>query len=248
MTPRITASQLYSHLTCPHRVAMDMEGDPALRDPVSPFVQLLWERGTAHEHDVIAGLGVPFLDLSMLSGDAKEHATREAIARREPLIYSGRLSVHELLGEPDVLRLEGSGYVAIDIKSGAGEEAADEEEEEGRPKKTYGVQIALYTDLLERMGLSAGRYGYIWDVRRHEVRYDLEPKLGMRSPSLWELYHEARARVLETLQYPRWQSSGLVVGVQALRMALRLLFGAEQFPGPHAAAGAGSRETRCAVG
>ena len=62
MKPRITASQLYSHLICPHRVAMDLEGDPALRDPVSPFVQLLWDRGTAHEHDVIAGLGMPFLD------------------------------------------------------------------------------------------------------------------------------------------------------------------------------------------
>ena len=202
MKPRITASQLYSHLNCPHRVAMDLEGDPALRDPVSPFVQLLWERGTAHEREVIAGLGMPFLDLSVLSGDAKEHATREAIARREPLIYSGRLSVHELLGEPDLLRLEGGGYVAIDIKSGAGEEGPEEEEDDRRPKKTYGVQIALYTDLLERMGLSPGRYGYIWDVRRHEVRYDLETKLGSRSPSLWELYHEARARVLETLQYP----------------------------------------------
>ena len=64
MNARITASQLYSYLTCPHRVVMDAVGDPAERDPVSPFVQLLWERGTAHERDVMAGLGKPFLDLS----------------------------------------------------------------------------------------------------------------------------------------------------------------------------------------
>src|SRR5437868_10516987 len=104
MASYITASQLYSHLTCPHRLAMDAIGDPANREATSPFMQLLWERGTAHEQAVMAGLGAPFLDLSGLKGDDKENATRAAIARREPLIYGGRLSVHELLGEPDLLR------------------------------------------------------------------------------------------------------------------------------------------------
>lgn len=68
-------------------------------------------------------------------------------------------------------RREGGGYVAIDIKSGAGEEGGEaDEDEEGRPKKTYGVQIALYTDILIRLNVSAGRYGYIWDVRGAEKR------------------------------------------------------------------------------
>jgi uncharacterized protein len=201
MTARITASQLYSYLTCPHRVAMDAVGDPADRDAVSPFVQLLWERGTAHEHEVMAGLGVPFLDLSGLKGDAKEAATREAIARRERLIYSGRLSVHELLGEPDLLRFEQGGYVAIDIKSGAGREGADAESE-GKLRREYGVQLALYTDILTRMTLAAGRYGYIWDVHRAETRYDLDAPLGARSPSLWEIYLKTRAAMLVTLAAP----------------------------------------------
>jgi uncharacterized protein len=192
---KITASQLYSHLTCPHRVAMDLSGDPSLRDPVSPFVQLLWERGVAHEKDAIAGLGVG-VDLSALAGDAKEAATRAALERREPLIYSGRLSVDELLGEPDLLRLENGGYAAIDIKSGAGKEGADEDDEEGRPKKTYGVQIALYTDILLRMNLAAGRYGYILDAQRREHRYELDRKLGPRSDSIWEIYLKARAATL----------------------------------------------------
>lgn len=200
MTQRITASQLYSHLTCPHRVTMDLTGDPAQRDPVSPFVQLLWESGIAHEHDVIAGLGVPFVDLSALAGDAKEAATRAGLERREPLIYGGRLSVDELLGEPDLLRLEDGGYAAIDIKSGAGREGADEEEEEGKPKKTYGVQIALYTDILLRLNVAAGRYGYIWDVRLREHRYDLDRKLGPLSGSIWEVYLRARAATLAALR------------------------------------------------
>lgn len=200
MASRITASQLYSYLTCPHRVAMDAAGDPADRDAVSPFVQLLWERGTAHEHELVAGIGA-VVDLSALKGDAREAATREAIARGEPLIYSGRLSVHELLGEPDLLRRERGGYVAIDIKSGAGSEGADAEGE-GRLRREYGVQLALYTDILERMGLSAGRYGYILDVHRAEVRYDLNAPLGVRSPSLWETYLRTRAGMQAVLAAP----------------------------------------------
>lgn len=201
MASRITASQLYSHLTCPHRVAMDVIGDPADRDATSPFMQLLWERGTAHEREVMAGQAAPFLDLSGLKGDEKEAATREAIARHEPLIYSGRLSVHELLGEPDLLRRELGGYVAIDIKSGAGAEV-DAEGGEGRLRREYGVQLALYNDILTRMGLAAGRYGYIWDVRRTETRYDFDVPLGPRSPSLWEIYLKTRAAMQATLAAP----------------------------------------------
>ncbi len=118
----ISASMLYAHLTCPHRVSMDAHVDPALRDPVNPFVEMLWDRGTIYEAEVIGRVGRPFLDLSALKGDEKEQATRAAIARREPLIYSGRLSDAELLGVPDLLRLEDGGYVAIDSKSGAGAE------------------------------------------------------------------------------------------------------------------------------
>lgn len=96
--------------------------------------------------------------------------------------------------------MEGSGYAAIDIKSGAGEEAGDEEEgEDGKPKRTYGVQIALYTDILIRLGVSAGRYGYIWDVHGQERLYSLDEPLGPRSPSIWEIYLETRASVTRTL-------------------------------------------------
>ncbi len=49
---------------------MDLAGDPALREPVSPFVQLLWECGNAHERDVVAGLGV-ITDLSILAGEER---------------------------------------------------------------------------------------------------------------------------------------------------------------------------------
>ncbi len=184
---------------------MDAHTDPARRDPVSPFVEMLWERGTLFETEVIARVGVPYLDLSHHTGDEKERATRAAIDRREPLIYSARLSADGLLGVPDLLRLEDGGYVAIDIKSGAGVENLGEDRDDddpGKPKRTYGVQIALYTDLLSKLGVSAGRYGYIWDVHGRELRYDLMAKLGPRSPSIWELYVASRADVAAVLQRP----------------------------------------------
>jgi len=198
VTRPITASLLYNYLACPHRVFLDSFGNPALRDPISPFVQLLWDKGTIFEKEVIAGLGGPFVDLSGLAGAEKEAATRASIERGDTLIYSGRLTVDELLGEPDLLRKEGAGYVAIDIKSGGGLEGGDEEEE-GKPKKHYGVQLALYTDMLERLGQSAGRYGYIYDVHGKEIRYQLDAPRGPKSPSIAQLYAETKAAVERTL-------------------------------------------------
>lgn len=71
MTP-ITASMLYDLIQCPHRVTMDLYGDASKKDEPNPFVQLLWEKGSLYEKDVIAGLGIPFLDLSHFAGDEKE--------------------------------------------------------------------------------------------------------------------------------------------------------------------------------
>ena len=124
---QITASTLYNLTACPQRVALDRFGDASEKDAISPFVQLLWERGSAFEAETIANLNAPFLDLSHLQDEAKEQATLDAMRRGEPLIYSGRISSGELLGIPDLLRKEGSGYIPGDIKSGAGEEGGDDE-------------------------------------------------------------------------------------------------------------------------
>ena len=187
----ITATILYDLIHCSHRVSMDLFGDPVRKDPVNPFVQLLWERGNLYEKEVISGLAIPFLDLSTYSGEEKERLTREAMLRGEPLIYGGRISAGDLLGDPDLLRREGAGYVPGDIKSGSGEEGDDED---GRPKKHYGVQLSLYVDILERLKLSAGRRGFIWDVHGEEVPYDLTAALGPRTPeSMWDVYNQCLA-------------------------------------------------------
>jgi predicted RecB family nuclease len=179
---------LYNLVHCPHRVARDLFDDPVERDPVSPFVELLWERGHAFEQEVMEGLEIPFTDLSGLAAAERERETMAAIRRGDDLIYGGRIKADDLLGVPDLLRRGGKGYVAGDIKSGAGVEGASEDID-GRPKKHYAVQLALYTDILEKLGHSAGRRPFIWDVHGDEVEYDLNEPQGVRTPvTLWEYY------------------------------------------------------------
>jgi predicted RecB family nuclease len=190
MSSIITASMLYDLVQCPHRVMLDLYEDPVKRDPESKFMQLLWERGTLFEQKVMQDLAVEFTDLSGKTSDERELLTQEAIARGYRLIYAGRIRSGNLLGDPDLLRLQGDGYVAGDIKSGAGEEGANDSSE-GRPKKHYAVQLAFYTDVLERMGMSAGRYPFIWDVHGDEVVYDLDAPQGTRhKQSLWQFYED----------------------------------------------------------
>lgn len=188
---------LYDLVACPHRVTMDLFADPKDRDAVSPFVQLLWERGAAHEKQIVAEILEPFTDLSGYTGTEKERLTLEAMDRGDSLIYAGRIALGDLLGEPDLLRQEGNGYIAGDIKSGAGEESAGDDGE-GKPKKHYAVQLALYTDILEQLGRSAGRRAFVWDIHRDEVPYDFMAPYGSRkSRRLWDDYQECIAEARE---------------------------------------------------
>ncbi len=195
MPKPITASMLYNFVQCPHRVSLDLYGDPATKDEVSVFVQLLWEKGNEYEKEVIENLDIPFTDLSSLRGDEKENATTEAMSRGDDLIYSGRIKDGNLLGEPDILRKQGDGYIAGDIKSGAGEEGGSDLDDR-KPKKHYAVQLALYTDILEKLGSCSGRIPFVWDINGEEIIYDLEKLRGKRNPaSLWSIYQDTLNQV-----------------------------------------------------
>lgn len=197
----ISAAILYDLLKCPHRVQRDLFDDPTKRDTVSAFVEMLWERGNRFEHEVVANLSVPFEDFSGLSGDAKEAATRDALSRNVPLIYGGRLSAGDLVGEPDIIRRDGQGYTPGDIKSGAGDQGPDDGR---RLKSHYGVQLALYADVLAQIGCLSSRQGFIWDVHGDEVTYYLDEPLSPKGThTLWEIY-------LDTLACAR----GIVGGTQ----------------------------------
>lgn len=188
MTNAISASMLYNYVRCPHRLELDLFMDPSKRDSISPFVQLLWERGINFEREVIDGLEIPFLDLSEMPASQRIARTNEAIEAGEGLIYGGRIAINDLIGDPDLLRKEGSGYIAGDIKSGAGLEGKSDLSD-GKPKKHYAVQLAQYTNILERLGKSAARIPFVWDINGEEILYNLDSSRGPRIPdSMWQEY------------------------------------------------------------
>ena len=193
-------------VACPHRLHMDRFADPAARDPVSAFTKLLWKKGVLWENEVMEGLDTPFTDLSRYRGEEHERKTREAMSRGDELIYVGRIQAGRLVGIPDIMRREGDGYIAGDIKSGSGVEGA---EDGAKRKKHYAVQLAMYTDILEQNGISAGRKGFIWDIRGNEVDYDFTAPQSRNNPrTLWAEYEVARA-----------QAEAILAGKQATRAA-----------------------------
>jgi predicted RecB family nuclease len=167
---------------------MDLFEEPGLKDPVSAFVQLLWERGNAYESQVIVNLKEQFIDLSGFYGKEKESKTLEAMDAKAPLIYSGRIAKADLVGEPDLLQFEDCGYVPGDIKSGSGEEGPDDN---SRPKPHYAVQLGLYVDILQKQGRLSERRGFIWDIHGQVVPYDFTAMFGVRNPrTMWQDYEE----------------------------------------------------------
>lgn len=200
----LTASKLYNYLQCPHRVWRDAYGPQEEKiKETNPFVQMLWDKGVQHEKEVLSRFGV-LVDLSQ--GDQNERIanTRKALQEGAELLYQPVLVHENLLGIPDFLRrMEDGTYIAVDVKSGRGFEGTDENGEEGsqKLKKHYAVQLALYTEILERNGFSNGkRQGIIYDIEHKEVLYDLNLPLGVRDQrSHWDFYEWLKVEVLNLL-------------------------------------------------
>jgi uncharacterized protein len=196
MEKRISGGMLYSAVECPHRVFLDATQDHSLRDEPNAFVEMLWEHGLAHEASIVEEMGASLEDLSQLSGDEKAAATRQAMDAGVELIYSGRIEFDDMVGEPDLLRKTPGGYVAGDIKSGRGMEGGDENEE-GKPKLHYAMQLAHYVHILEKTGRGTGqREGFIVDRDGDEISYDLDlPIWGREKKTSWDRYVELLSEI-----------------------------------------------------
>jgi len=178
----ISATQLYDYVHCSHRVFMDAFGDPAEQDETSPFVELLWDQGLIHESTIAVGLTIT-ANLRSIAVADRERETLAAMARREPLIYGGRLTAGDLVGEPDLLEWTDLGYMPGDIKSGSGFEG---DESEGKLKKHYAFQLAHYVAILEQLGVgSPTRLPFIIDRDGKRVPYALMDPQGVRNTETW---------------------------------------------------------------
>ena len=167
---RISAAMLYDYVACEHRPWMRPYASPKDRDTVSPFIELLWRRQRAHEEEAIRNVDVVRLD-----GIYRSTRTRKRHARSDCNAYSldlgGRLCVDDPSCRARPVATRNCCYVPGDIDAGAGEEGIDED---AKPKKRYAVQLALYVDVLERLGFSDGkRVAFVLDVNDEDVPYDL---------------------------------------------------------------------------
>ncbi len=198
----ITGSKLYNYIQCPHRVWRDVYGpqDEKIQE-TNPFVELLWKKGVAHEERVVARVG-EYLDLREGKLQDRFVRTIEAMKQGVPLIYQGVLVYGKLKGIPDLLRrMSDGGYAPIEIKSGMGVEGVEEEEGgEGRPKKTYAVQLCLYIELLDILGFAKSKRGFVIDATGQEMEYIFDQPMGKRNKqTFWEFYEETKEKVKNLL-------------------------------------------------
>jgi len=196
----ITASLLYDYIKCPHRVWRDIYGPQEEKiQETNPFVKLLWEKGIKHEEKIISELG-DFLNLKEGPIEERFEKTIEAMKNKKSLIYQGVLKYENILGIPDLLKkLPDNTYMPIDIKSGMGFEGADEEGDEGKPKKHYAVQLCLYNDLLKKIGFATHNNGQIIDINGEEAEYDLIAPMGIKIKETWWEFYERIKRHVDLL-------------------------------------------------
>lgn len=211
----ITASKLYDYLQCPHKVWRDMYGPQEEKmNEVNPFVQMLWEKGVAHEKNIISKIG-EFIDLSSGSLEERSEKTIKAIADGVPLIYQGVLRFENYLGIPDLLkRMPDGKYIPVDIKSGMGFDGnSDEENEDGKPKKHYAVQLCLYIQLLQKLNIPNTGTGKIIDIHGIEVEYNLNQSMGKRTPMTWWEFFEQVKNNVQILIENKAQNKPAVSGI-----------------------------------
>ena len=190
----ITASKIYDYIQCPHKVWRDIYGPLEEKSTkVNPFVQLLWDRGVAHEENILKGMG-EYVDIGKGTLEERNKETIEAMKAGEPLIYQGVIKYKDLLGIPDLLkRLPDGNYVPMDIKSGAGMEGADEDlGDEGKPKKHYAFQLCVYSEALIGVGFAEDKKGYIIDGEGKTVEYLLD--------DWWDKYEQTKNEVQNLME------------------------------------------------
>ena len=199
----VTASTLYNHAMCEHRVWRDAHFPKEDRDPPHEFVQLLWEKGITHEKEVMEKIGkTNYVDLSEIKDD-KIHMQRtiEEIQKGTPLIYQGLLMMDELKGIPDLLERQPDGtYMPVDIKAAMAFDGSDGYEE-GKLKVHYALQLALYLDALQRLGFTKGKVGMIIDSEGNKYEYNLElPKSKKDPTTFWDLYEQCKDEAIALIK------------------------------------------------
>lgn len=103
MAEPVTGSMLRDLVVCERRVRRDLRGDPARREPVSEFVEILRDGGVLHGESVLAGLPGTVVELRAEPANARFEATVAALAGDADWIVGARLELGDRLGRPRLL-------------------------------------------------------------------------------------------------------------------------------------------------
>ncbi|MEI7511877.1 MAG: TM0106 family RecB-like putative nuclease [Candidatus Uhrbacteria bacterium] len=142
---RLTATDFYRYIQCPHWPYWELFGDPADRRPLTAEQEKRNADGLAHEREIVAA---QFNEAVTVTTRDEEGAKDTLALMREgvPVIYQGTLLDGDWTGRPDLLeRQEGKSnfgywyYIPLDVKRSH------------ELKKEHKSQLMFYAVLLERI-------------------------------------------------------------------------------------------------
>jgi uncharacterized protein len=162
-TIELSAADLIGHLSCRHLTQLDLAvATGKLQAPKiwDPLLQILWERGLAHERSYVQHLEQTGLKVVRIDGVGIEEKqlkdTADAIGAGVPIIVQGALANGRWGGRPDVLRrverpspLGDWSYEVVDTKLAR------------ETKSGTILQLCLYSDLLAKAQRQASEQMYI---------------------------------------------------------------------------------------
>ena len=162
-TIKLSATDLVGFLNCHHLTAMDhavAEGTlpkPKLWDPL---LQVLSERGAAHEQSYVEHLRQAGLDVVRIDGISVTQAavaeTRAAMQRGMPVIAQAALMHRGWNGRADILR-------RVEVPSGLGPWSYEPIDTKLARETKAGtvLQLCVYADLLTEMQRTPPEYMYV---------------------------------------------------------------------------------------
>jgi predicted RecB family nuclease len=185
---RVTAQDFYDYKKCPHRVYLNHCGNPLDKLPQSEFLNLLFEQAILHEVDVLNDL--PHQLPGGETVEERAQSTLELMRAASRRIYHGVLLLPDMSGIPDLIeKVQGHSnfgnyfYKPVDVKSGSGYE----DQETGKLRKDYGLQLYHYGVLLEGIQGVFPNDGEILNRRKQRVTYPLSQFKEMYLEALREV-------------------------------------------------------------
>jgi predicted RecB family nuclease len=164
---RVSATHVYTFLSCPRAVELDLHGDRARRRPLTDAEEFALRRGRELEARIVAPLG--YAQPAHAPGDFEAGAAATLALLRQGVegVHQGVLCEPPLLGVPDLLRratgasaLGAHHYVVGDVKSSA------------RPRGDQILQVTFYHRLLARLQEREPEYAFLVLKDGSEERFD----------------------------------------------------------------------------